>query len=278
MTTVSKISFDGSSFKNDSLSERHRKRPILSGIARMSDEEIIGASVRNANKEAEKSTAAGVLKKGPLLFVAAMPVVYGALTKGKLSDKAASAAKTLGVMAGAYALSKPFNSFEERIENKSDNVKKFNNEHPIASAVVSTAAFVAGAALLLGAGKKAGLKLADKFKPAADSIKRSIVKCSEKIDNSASGKLTEKISAKVSEFTSKYPKLSKAASIMATVLPVAGFMGGTLTLANKVADDRDEKALSNINKLTLMREYAKAALGDNGLSDDKSDISDKDDD
>ena len=65
---------------------------------------------------------------------------------------------------------------------------------------------------------------------------------------------------------------------MATVLPVAGFMGGTLTLANKVADDRDEKALSNINKLTRMREYAKAALGDNELSDDKSDISDKEDD
>lgn len=271
MSTVSKISFGESSFNKNNLSERHRKRPILSRISRMSDEEIIGASVKNANKEMEQSTAVSVLKNGPLMFVAAMPVVYGALAKGKLSSKVASAAQTFGVLAGAYALSKPFNSLEERIENKSGKVKKFNNEHPFVSTALSAAAFVGVAALALKGGKAAAGKLADNFRPAADELKEKLIKTANNIDKSKLGKLTDKVSGAARDFASKHPSLAKAAGAMATVLPVMGFMGGTLALANKAVDDRDEKAASNINKLLLMREFAKAALDDKEDDSFKSD-------
>ena len=120
MPTVSKITFGESSFKSSNLPERHRKRPILNSISQMSDDEIIQASAKDANKKAEECSAARALNKWPLMFIAATTVAAGALTKGKLSDKTLSAAKTLGATATVYALSKPVDTITDKLLTKKD--------------------------------------------------------------------------------------------------------------------------------------------------------------
>lgn len=271
MSTISKISFGESSFKNQNLSERHRKRPILSGIACMTDEEIVKASVRNANKEAEDSKAARVLKSGPLMFLAATTVAYGAVTKGKLSDKVASTALALGLTAVASAVFKPVNTVVDAVMNSTskDKEEKQSEKHPVINLAANALAIgVATFAAVKGIQKGKDV-LASKFAPSAEAIKEVVSKKADMLDSSKLGKLTEKASSKFGKFASNHPKLASVVKGAGLIVPGAAIFGGTMSLANKVVDDRNQKAVSNINKLMLCREYAQAALECNPFSDSK---------
>lgn len=263
MPTVSKITFGESSFKNQNLPERHRKRPILSSISRMSDYEIISASLRNANKEAEKTTAARALEKWPLMFIAATTIAAGALTKGKLSAKVTSAAKTLGATGTVFALSKPVDKITDKLltrEDKEGNKKEVN---PFVQLAVGVAALAGASALVLSGAKKGGDKLVKMFRPTADALKENLIQHANKLDNSVLGKFSQKISSKTSEIASRYPKLASVTRNAAVFAPVAGALGGSVILANEVAQKREETFVSNVNKLALTREFARAALDKN---------------
>lgn len=263
MSTVSKISFGESSFENKSLSERHRHRPILSGISQMSDEEIIQASIKDADKQAENTKAARALKKWPFMFTAATTIAAGALTKGKLSDKTLSAAKTLAATAAVLALAKPVDNITSAVLNKKDENGEVKKEaNPVVEFAVSTAALIGTSALALCAVKKGGNKLAQTFAPAAEKLKNSLNKGADRLDASKLGKLTENISKKTGEFAAKHPNIAEFAKNTGILIPAITTLGGSLILANKVADTREQAAYSNINKLALMREYAKAVLDD----------------
>jgi len=260
MSTISKVSFGESSFKNQELFKRHRQRPILDNISQMSDEEIIQASIKNANKQAEQTTAARALQKGPSMFIAATTIMAAALTKGKLSDKTLAAAKTLGVMGTAYALSNPVEKVTGAVLNKKDDEENVKEANPMVELAVNTAALVGATALVIGAAKKGGNKLAKTFAPTANVIKNNLIDGANKLNGSKIGKAAEEISKKTAEFAQKHPKIAEFTRTTGFFAPFIGTMGGSLILANKVAETREKTTVSNVNKLTLLREYAKAAV------------------
>ncbi len=263
MSTVSKISFGESSFKNHNLSERHRKRPILSSISQMSDDEIIQASAKDANKKAENSKAARALEKWPLTFIAATTIAAGALTKGKLSAKTTAAAKTLAATATVYALSKPVDKMVDKFLNKKDNEGNKKETNPFVQLAVGTAALAGASALVIGGAKKGGDKLAKMFRPTAEAIKENLTSKANKLDGSILGKTVEKISKRTSEIASKYPKLASITRNAAVFAPIAGTLGGSVILANEVQKERENNFISNVGKLAVIREFAKTALGEN---------------
>lgn len=228
----------------------------------MTDEEIVKASVRNANKEAKNTTAARVLEKGPLLFIAATSIAYGALTKGRLSDKTASAVKALAATSFIYGASKPVGMAVDSImdTNTKENEPKQSEKHPFINAAVNIAALAGVTALAVKGTKTGSEKLAAKFAPTANSIKEGLTKKANALNSSKLGQLTDGISKKASEFASNHPKLAKFAEQAAFWTPFVALTGGSLSLANNVAAKRDEIAVSNINKLILCREFASAAL------------------
>ena len=263
MSTVSKISFGESSFKSSNLPERHRKRPILSSISQMTDDEIVRASAKDANKKAEESKAACALEKWPLMFIAATTIAAGALTKGKLSAKTLSAAKTLATTATVYALSKPINTVTDKLLNKEDNKGNKKEASPFVQLAVGVAALAGASALVIGGAKKGSDKLAKMFKPTADAMKKGLARHADKLDGSILGRFTEKISKRTSEIASKHPKLANITKNAAFFAPIAGALGGSAVLANEIHKKREDAFVSNVNKLALVREFARAALDDN---------------
>lgn len=270
MPTVSKITFGESSFKNQNLPERHRKRPILSSISQMSDDEIIQASARNANKQAENSTAARALNKWPSMFIAATTVAAAALTKGKLSAKVSSAAKTLGVAGTVFALSKPVDTITDKLLTKKDKEGKKQEANPMIQFVVGAAALLAASTLAIAGAKKGGDKLAKMFRPTADAMKKSLASHADKLDGSKLGKFSQKISEKTQEIALKHPKIASITKNAALFAPVAGALGGSVILANDISKKRDEAFMSNVNKLALLREFAQTALDDKTDNTEKS--------
>ena len=270
MPTVSKITFGESSFKSSNLPERHRKRPILNSISQMSDDEIIQASAKDANKKAEECSAARALNKWPLMFIAATTVAAGALTKGKLSDKTLSAAKTLGATATIYALSKPVDTITDKLLNREDKEGNKKEANPFVQLAVGVAALAGASALVIGGAKKGGDKLAKMFRPTADAMKKGLARHADKLDGSILGKAAEKISKRTSEIASRYPKLASVTRNAALFAPFAGALGGSVILANEVQKERENNFFSNVEKLATVREFARTALKDDVQDTEKS--------
>lgn len=264
MSTVSKISFGDSPSKNyNLLSERHRKRPLLNSISSMTDEEIVEASVRRANKDVSNTKAARVLKNGPIMFLAATIAGYGALTKGKLSNKISATAKMAGSALVVGALAKPVNTIVDGVMNLGNkNEEKRTDKHPIASSLVNIAALAATSLLALKGINKGANKLAQKFAPTANQLAETLKSGAKVINESYAGKVSDKFTKKVGEFASKHPKITKVAKETGFLLPIAGYVGMTSALSGKIINDRNKMAASNINKLLLCREYADCALAD----------------
>lgn len=235
--------------------ERHRKRPLLNAIASMQDSEIVDAGLRNANEKVKDSKAARVLKKEPLMFLAATSMVYGALTKGKLSDKISNTMKAAGATAIVYGLNKPVENAVGRVFNKKENEEE---KHPIVKEIVNTAALIGTSMLVLSGVKKGSNQLAQKFKPSIDSLKKVSASVSKTINNSKLGNLAEKASKNFKLFELTNPKVAACAKAAAVLAPIAGTIIAHDALVNHVRKDRDEIAKANINKLVVCRELAKS--------------------
>lgn len=234
--------------------ERHRKRPLLNAIASMQDSEIVCASLRNANEKVKDSKAARVLKKEPLMFLAATSVVYGALTKGKLSDKLLNTVKAAGATAVVYGLNKPVENAVGKVFNKKENEEK----HPVTQSIVTAAALLGASALALVGMKKGTDKLAQKFKPSADKIRKAADSVAKTLNNSKLGEITEKATKNFKTFELVNPKLAMGAKVAAVLAPVTGTMIAHEALVNNIKSDRDKIAKANINKLVICRELAKS--------------------
>ena len=256
MSSVPKISFTGCEPKNYSSGERHRKRPILSRISSMTDDEIISASVRNAGERVKESSAARVLTKGPLMFLAATTAVYGALKKGKLSDKVLEAVKTAGLASVIFGLAKPVHMVVESIFNSNKNDDKNSKIEPF----VGAAALIGTSILALKGIKKGSGKLAEIFEPSVKSAKNVLSKGAEWLNSTSLGKLTDKISGHASNFENLHPNLSNVLKASAIFAPLIASIGVTNAAINKMEEERMGITASNINKLVLCREFARAGL------------------
>lgn len=252
MSTVSKITFGDKHIPSSPNESTLRKRPLLDSIASMTDEEIISSSVKNAKKQAENSQTARALKNGPLLFAVTSSVVLGALTKGKLSTKAASGIKTLGSLALVAASSKLVENIadtKEETQNKKNSFLEFG---------IQVGATLGLAALALKGGDLAKNKLAQKFAPTSDVLKKSFKQTAKKIDKSKIGKYTDKISKGAALFAERHPVAAGVLTSSAVFAPCVGFLANSSSLANTLQEETSSNTLENINKLTLCREFAKA--------------------
>lgn len=257
MSTVSKILFDDPSFKYNVLSERHRRRPLLDSISSMTDEEIVQASINHANREAEQSSAARALKNGPIMFLAATSIAYGALAKGSLSNKTIDTVKSLCAASLVFGLSKVTKTVTDAAINSTNKNEKQTEKYPVESFLLSLAA-VLGITTLVFKGMPKGIEFLKKnFAPTAKAVKEVVSKGANKLDNSYAGKLTQNISKRASEFAALHPKKADIIRNSLFFVPTAGFIANSLALSNKIENDRDKLVLSNINKLTLCRELAK---------------------
>ena len=256
MSSVPKISFTGCEPKTYPSGERHRKRPILNRISSMTDDEIISASVRNADKKIKESSAARVLVKGPLMFLAATTIVYGALKKGKLSDKAFETVKTAGIAGLVFGLSKPVNKIVDNVFSSDKNNDKDNKILPF----VNAAALIGTSLLALKGIKKGSNKLAEIFEPTAKSIKDVFSKGANWLNSTGIGKLSDRISERAINFENMHPVFSNTLKISAIFAPLIATGVVTQTAFNKLEEQRAGITASNINKLVLCREFAQTGL------------------
>ena len=260
MASVSKISFGSGAQESQQFYERHRKRPLVNKISSITDEEIIRASVKNADSQMEKSTAARVLRKGPLMFFAATSIAWGMARSGKLSDKLVTSAQMLGAAAVVSALSKPVDKIVDKTMNSKND--KNSENHPFAKLVIGTSALVAASGLAIFAAAKGTHKLAATFKPTADGLKDTFVKHAEKLDNGPVGKFVERQSGKFEHFAKFHPKLAKTTKNLLKYFPLAGYIGGTAVLSEKIEQQREEITKSNIKKLLFVRQFASEIQND----------------
>lgn len=229
-------------------------------VANLTDDEILLTSINYAQKKTDKTVAGKLEKALPSLFVTIVPLVFGALQKGSLSDKAKTALLTAGMFGGTLALFNKYDKGMDRVENASEKIEKSRKEHLVAARVFD---FTAKAALLFGASAaviKGGKFLQNKFKPSADKINKSIAKASERMDKSLLGRGVEKLNAKNAEFLSKHPKLSKWASdnsYLSDVLVFLGWLGFQGAVQNKALDKKLDYASSMADELFLQREAAR---------------------
>ncbi len=268
MSGVSKISFLSRSSNGYTSGERHRERPLLKKISSMTDDEIIKASVRNADKKVNDSKAARALKNGPLLFAATTSLVFGALAKGKLSNKAMEAVKTLAIAGVVCGLAKPTGKLTDAIfkSKEVDDTKKTNT---FAKTAVSICTLAGASALLIKGATKGVNKLASIFEPTANVVKSKVSQISSAIDGSKLGKLTDKVSGHAQKFANAHPKAASALTATVLYAPLVGGLLGTAALDKKLSDKREQIAISNMNKLNLCREYASCAIDcEEALADD----------
>lgn len=256
MSSIPKISYTGLEPKGYPSGERHRSRPLLKEISSMTDDEILRASVRNAGKEVEKSGAARVLKYGPLAFLAATTMVWGALKKGKLSDKVFETAKAAGTAAAVLAVSKPVDDVTGLIFDSKEGEEK----NPALKGVVNFAALLGTSALLIK-GVKSGTKALGKiFEPTAKALEGKISKAADWMNNTTSAKVLDKVSKHASEFSNMHPKLSSVLRISAILSPLAATIGVAHAANKKMENQMETKTAANINKLVLCREFAQGAV------------------
>lgn len=254
MSRICKIAYSGNIAHGNSCSKR-RERPLLNKISSMTDNEILEASVKNADERVKNSNAARVLKKIPLLFSAATGIICGALTKGKLSNKALSAAQAFGVGALVYGISKPVEKVSNSIFSKEDE-----KENSIAKVVFSAAALFGASALALKGIQKGGKVLSKVFAPSADKLKDTLSSHAKIIDSTSLGKLSDKFTKSLSSFAAKRPKTFSALASAALFSPAAAALGAVTIGNNKMKKDRLDITNANINKLILCRELAQASL------------------
>ncbi len=267
MTTVPKISFGETSFGINSLSERQRKREVLIGISNMTDEEILEASMKNAQKTAENSKAARVLKQGPSLFIAASSMGIGLLSKGSLSNKALNTAKSAIATSIIFGLSKPVcNIVEGSIDSFSkDKEEKTSKKHPISTLALDVLGLAVASAFMFRGIDKGANFLKKTFEPTYNVLKNNLKNTAQKLDNSYAGKLSDKFSKSLQNFETLHPEYAKLTKAIISFAPVSAFVAGSVSLANKVSKIKEQKAASNINKLALCRLYAQEIEDKNNI-------------
>lgn len=256
MSSTERISRAASGFSRNPYQERHRERPLISSIAKMTDDEIVQASIKNANQSALNSKAARALNKGPLMFIAATSMVYGALTKGKLSDKLAFGAATAvvgGVIAGLH---KTVHNTVDTIMNKPKKDGSEKQTNPLIQAGVELVALMGASYLAIKGGQKGISALSRKFAPTAIDVANKVTKAAATVDNSFLGKATAKVSDKFNKFATKHPTRAKALTDAVSWAPFVGFVAGHSILTNKLMKDRNQNVLNNVAKLVAIRECA----------------------
>lgn len=224
----------------------------------MTDNEIVQASIKNANEQALQSKAARALDKGPSMFIAATSIACGALAKGGLSNKLAAGAAIMAAGAVIAGLSKPVHKAVDSLMNDKNKDEEGKMKHPLAQFAVELTALAGASALAIKGAKKGASYLAEKFAPAAQEIAKKAANAAKTIDKSKLGLQTEKLSASFNNFAQKHPTASKAVQNTIALAPAVGFIARSSSLSDKVIKERDENAVSNMNKLFLCREYAKA--------------------
>ncbi len=229
-------------------------------LANLTDDEILLTSINYAKNKTDKTVAGKLANALPSLFITAVPLVFGALYKGKLSDKVKTALSTAAIFGGASLLFNKYNNGMDRIENASEKIEKAREEHPLAAGIFD---FTAKAALLFGGyalAMKGGKFLQNKFKPSFERLNKTIAKTSEKLDNSALGRGVEKLSAKKEAVLDKHPKLSKFVSKNSFLAPVAafiGWLGFEGAVQHKALGNQYKYASDMADKLLLQREIAR---------------------
>ena len=229
-------------------------------IANLTDDEIVLTSIDYAQKKTDKTVAGKLEKALPSLFVTIVPIVFGALQKGSLSDKTKTALVTAGVFGGTLALFDKYDKGVDRIENASEKIEKSRKEHPVAARILD---FTAKAALLFGASAavvKGSKFLQNKFKPSVDKINKSISKASEKMDKSLLGRGVEKLNTKNAEFLLKHPKISKVFSdnsFLPGALTFLGWLGFQGAVQCKALDTTCKYADEMASSLLVQREAAR---------------------
>ncbi len=229
-------------------------------IANLTDDEIILTSLEYAQNKTDK-TVAGKLKNAlPSLFVTAVPLFFGAICKGSLSDKTKMALATAMIFGGAKVLSDKYDNGMDRIENASKKVENKRKEHP---AVASLFDIAAKGALVFGASLaliKGGKYAQNKFKPSVDKLTDSIKKTSEIIDNTAIGRGVSRLNAGTDNFLNKHPKLSGFLSnnvFLAPALTLLGWMGFEGAVKYKAAENTYNHASQMADTLFIQREIAR---------------------
>ena len=229
-------------------------------IADLTDDEIVLTSINYAQNKTDKTVAGKLEKALPSLFVTAVPLLFGAVQKGSLSDKVKTALLTAGVFTSTLALFNKYDKGMDRIENASKNVEKSRKEHPVATKIFD---FIAKGILLFGASAaviKGGKFLQNKFKPSVDKINKSISKASEKMDKSLLGQGIEKLNTKNAKFLSKHPKISKFLSnndYISFSLVFMVLLGFQDIVQNKALDKKLNYANTMADELFSQREIAR---------------------
>ncbi len=230
-------------------------------LANLTDDEILLTSINYAKNKTDKTVAGKLANALPSLFITAVPIVFGALYKGKLSDKVKTALSTAAIFGGASILFNKYNNGMDRIENASPKIEKAREEHPFASSLFD---FTAKAALLFGGyalAMKSGKFLQNKFKPSAERLNKTIAKTSDRIDSSMLGRGVEKLSAKKEAFLDKHPKIAKFVSKSAFFTPFAaliGWFGFEGIVQHKAIVHQYNYASQMADSLLIQREIAKA--------------------
>jgi len=229
-------------------------------IANLTDDEILLTSAEYAQRKTDK-TVAGKLKNAlPSLFAIGVPLLFGALSKGKLSDKVKTGLGVAVVFAGMNTIFNKYNKGISRLENVSESFEENRKEHPVKAFIFDLAA---KAALVLGAtymAVKGGKYIQNKFTPTVEKLTASISKASKKMDETALGRGVQKLNDRTESFLSKHPKISKAVSndrVITTALTILGMFGLETAILNKAQDNKNKFAESAAEELFMQREIAR---------------------
>lgn len=275
VNSVNLINFTHSVHSGEASGKQASKHPnsdssFLDRVANISDDEIVLSSLKHADDKVKASVPAKLLKTLAPLFILAVPLAYGAMQKGNivkegdkiiksnvLSTKAGAALKSGAILAGTVGLLDSADNFKERLQNASENVKKFSENHPIVSAAgdfALKAGLVFGAVAGIFKGKN---YLAKKFAPSAEAISKSLQAGAEKLDSTKLGQKAAKLSDSFSQFSNRHPNAQNFVRKNGLIFPVIGWFGLTGSLALKIENDRSKIAGNTAADLVAAREFAK---------------------
>lgn len=235
-------------------------REAFNKAKNMSDTDILMHSLKYAEDKSKKTVAGKLLGALPLLFSAAVPALFGAMQKGSLSTKLASAAITAAIFGGGSVICDKTDNVLDRIKAKSPKIKEASDKHPLVTLVGNIAlksALITAA--IFGATK--GISLAQKhFTPSFNSVSKAFNSLSKRIDSSRAGNTVSKMSKNFQEFSNRHPKLSGFASKHSYLAPVAllfGWMGFSDVVSKKVEDNQVKFASKRAEDLLSFRNAAR---------------------
>lgn len=236
-----------------------REKRSRASVKNLSNEQILLNSLYYAEKKS-KETVAGKLRSAlPSLFFIAVPAALGAMQKGPLSTKVASALTTAVLFAGMDAVCNVYDKGMERVSGASEKLEKLREEHPVAA----MAGDFAGKALLIAGGlvalSKGGRYLQNKFQPSAKALSDSFAMAAKKIDSTKLAKKVAKAGKHFDNFKLNHPKFANFINKNAFLSPLAvllGWIGLKGAVAVKDENNKAEFAAKRMEDLILLRHDA----------------------